>query len=61
MGGGGGGGACFSTNQNYLKKFGRRSLKDHLYQIILKSHQYFLKCFLLVAMATRILHGMEFF
>ena len=56
---------CFSTNQNNLNKFGRGSPKDHLCQIILKSDQWllaiYLKLFLLVAMAPRIMHGMAFF
>ena len=44
---------CFSTNQNNLNNFGRRWPKDHLFQIIFKSAQYFLtrsfsKIFLLV-------------
>ena len=47
-------------------KFGRGSPKDNGYQIILKYDEQFLtrrvlKCFHLVAMATRILHGIEIF
>ena len=56
---------CFFTNQHGVKEFDIWSPKKHSCEIILKSGQLFilrrfLKFFLSVAMATRVLHGNSF-
>jgi hypothetical protein len=57
---------CFLSDQNFFKESKRGPPKEHSYQITMKSiepfwRRRFFKFFLLVAMATRVLHGTDFF